>query len=114
MKLGPVQKEVLMWGIIGVGGLALVYVVIKYALPKLVKATADTVTGIPGQIADSAGNAISSALKPGADYVSYWYDRFTGMDNPPTPAIVPVQSAVDASNNAMGGKNFGITDGALW
>lgn len=120
LPVSGVQKNVLVWGGMGLAAVALVYVVVKYVIPKITGAAATTVANIPAQLfhaaSDGADNLISEVTTP---FSAWW----KGLDTT-APAPINAGNLVNSgstyyptstgTNAAMGGQNFGVVDGALW
>lgn len=127
VPVSGMQKDVLVWGGLGMAAVALVYVVIKYALPALTKAVASASTGVVNSVANAPATVAHAAIG-GADsliseFTTPFSDWWKGLDTTapaPTNAGNLVSSgstyypASTGTTTNAGGQDFGVIDGALW
>lgn len=116
-KLDFAQKDVLMWAAIGVAGLVAVYVVIKVVIPQLTKALGNAGAGVANSVANAPATLVHAAIGGANNLVSEVTTPFTdwwaGLDSS-TPAPLNAGQIATSTNSDMGGKNFGVLDGATW
>jgi hypothetical protein len=127
MKVGPVQQEVILWGALGLVGVALVYIVVKRVIPAIGRAGADAaksagqaVANIPAGVAHAAitgaDNLVSEFTTP---FSAWWKSLDTSAPAPINAGNLVASGATyyptsTGTNADMGGQNFGLVDGALW
>ena len=98
-KLSPLQLRVTIWAGLGVVGIAGVYVVMKYVLPKVFSSATDSVAGAPATVVNSLTKgaasltvAVDGFFAPLGD----WWDSITGKNTeqlvslPNAPLVDPV------------------------
>lgn len=61
MKLDPIQRELVTYGVLGVIAIGAGYIIIKYAIPAIAKAAADAAKKSVGSVAKGVGDTLNAA-----------------------------------------------------